>query len=164
LYLELKDTSKCVVGEAYGFSSSYVSDCKPCSKISWKFMFYFMICSYSKLEGTKKEFLKHWGEKHIIPTDDSKNIDWDEVVKKEARGIDDADFGEVQMTMGDTVITEKGVTDKKRFYLPKSLVDKLMDILYGLESQRMKHITRIEVLKKFCKLRHKKTDINITSK
>jgi hypothetical protein len=23
LYLELKDTSKCVVGEAYGFSSSY---------------------------------------------------------------------------------------------------------------------------------------------
>jgi hypothetical protein len=28
------------------------------------------------------------------------------------------------MTMGDTVITEKGVTDKKRFYLPKSLADK----------------------------------------
>jgi hypothetical protein len=64
LYVELKDTSKCVVGEAYGFSSSYVYDCKRCSKIAWKFMFYFMICSYSKLEGTKKEFLKHWGEKH----------------------------------------------------------------------------------------------------
>ena len=28
LYLELRDTSKCVVGEAYGFSSSYVYDCK----------------------------------------------------------------------------------------------------------------------------------------
>jgi hypothetical protein len=28
LYLELKDTSKCVVGEAYGFSSSYVYNCK----------------------------------------------------------------------------------------------------------------------------------------
>ncbi|MFL6319888.1 MAG: hypothetical protein ACJ72Q_05400 [Nitrososphaeraceae archaeon] len=55
---------------------------------------------------------------------DSNNIDWNEVVKKEARGIDDADFGEVQMTMGDAVITEKGVTDKKRFYLPKSLADK----------------------------------------
>jgi hypothetical protein len=64
LYVELKHTSKCVVGEAYGFSSSYVYDCKRCSKIAWKFMFYFMICSYSKLEGTKKEFLKHWGEKH----------------------------------------------------------------------------------------------------
>jgi hypothetical protein len=55
------------------------------------------------------------------------------------------------MTMGDTVITEKGVTDKKRFYLPKSLVDKLMDILYGLEQQRMKHMTRIGILKKSCK-------------
>jgi hypothetical protein len=58
----------------------------------------------------------------IKPAD--RNIDWDEVIKKEARGIDDADFGEVQLTMGNTVITEKGVTDKKRFYLPKSLIDK----------------------------------------
>jgi hypothetical protein len=64
LYLELKDTSKCVVGEAYGFSSSYVFYCNMCSKISWKFMFYFMIHSYSKLEGTKKQFAKHWHEKH----------------------------------------------------------------------------------------------------
>ena len=64
LYIELKRTSKCVVGEAYGFSSSYVYNCKACSKIAWKFMFYFMIHSYSKLEETKKEFVKHWGEKH----------------------------------------------------------------------------------------------------
>ena len=64
LYLELKDTSKCVVGEAHGFSSSYVYSCKRCSKIGWKFMFYFMIHSYSKLERTKNEFVKHWGEKH----------------------------------------------------------------------------------------------------
>jgi hypothetical protein len=64
LYLELRDISKCVVGEAYGFSSSYVSSCKRCFRIGWKFMFYFMIHSYSKLEATKKEFVKHWGEKH----------------------------------------------------------------------------------------------------
>jgi hypothetical protein len=64
LYVELKHTSKCVVGEAYGFSSSYVFDCKCCSKIAWKFMFYFMIHLYSKLEETKKEFVKHWSEKH----------------------------------------------------------------------------------------------------
>ena len=62
LYLELKRTAKCVIGEAYGFSSSYVHNCKMCSKISWKFMFYFMIHSYSKLERTKNEFVKHWGE------------------------------------------------------------------------------------------------------
>ena len=45
--------------------------------------------------------------------DKKKDIDWDYVIKKEARGINDADFGEVQLTIGDTVITEKGVTDKK---------------------------------------------------
>ena len=49
-----------------------------------------------------------------------KNIDWDEVIKKEARGInDDADFGEVQLTIGDTVVTEKGITDKKKILLAK---------------------------------------------
>jgi hypothetical protein len=27
-------------------------------------MFYFMIHSYSKLEGTEKKFVEHWSEKH----------------------------------------------------------------------------------------------------
>ena len=53
---------------------------------------------------------------------DNKNIiDWDVVIKKEARGINDADFGEVQLTIGDTAITEKGVTDKKRFTCQRAL-------------------------------------------
>ena len=52
---------------------------------------------------------------------DEKNIDWDEVVKKEARGIDDADFGEVQLTIGDTVVTEKGIQIKKDFTCQKIL-------------------------------------------
>ena len=45
---------------------------------------------------------------------------------EQEKGIDDADFGEVQLTVGDAVITEKGInnTDKDRFYLPKSLIDK----------------------------------------
>jgi hypothetical protein len=62
--------------------------------------------------------------KSIINTPSDKNVDWDQVVKKEARGINDADFGEVQLTIGDTVLTEKGITDKNRFYLPKNLVDR----------------------------------------
>ena len=41
-----------------------------------------------------------------MPSTDS-DISWDEVVKKEARGIEDADFGEVQLSLGDTVLTEK---------------------------------------------------------
>jgi hypothetical protein len=46
------------------------------------------------------------------------NIDWNEVVKKDTRGID---FEEVQMTMGKTIITEKGITDKKDFTCQKAL-------------------------------------------
>jgi hypothetical protein len=52
------------------------------------------------------------------------NIDCDDVIKKEARGTNDADFGEVQLIMGNTVITEKCIADKDRFYLPKSLIDR----------------------------------------
>ena len=57
----------------------------------------------------------------IVYSANSNNIDWDEVVKKEARGIDDADLGEVQLTIGDTVLTEKGITDKERFTCQKTL-------------------------------------------
>jgi hypothetical protein len=62
--------------------------------------------------------------KSIIITPSDKNIDWNEVIKKEARGINNADFGEVQLTIGDTVITEKGISEKDRFYQPKSLIDR----------------------------------------
>ena len=44
---------------------------------------------------------------------------------EQEKAIDDADFGEVQLTIGDAVIIEKGISnaDKDRFYLPKSLID-----------------------------------------
>ena len=69
----------------------------------------------------------------------SLNINWDEVIKKEARGIEDYDLGEVheeaersreveEEDLGgeieaDTVVTKKGVLDKDKFYLPKNLVE-----------------------------------------
>ena len=55
------------------------------------------------------------------PTFDS-NINWDDVLKKEARGLDDADFGEVHEVEDDFVLTQKGVVHKDKFSLPKSLV------------------------------------------
>ena len=53
----------------------------------------------------------------------SLNINWDEVIKKEARGIEDYDLGEVHEIEADIVITKKGVLDKDKFYLPKNLVE-----------------------------------------
>lgn len=52
------------------------------------------------------------------------NINWDEVLKKEARGIGDYDLGEVDEVQSDTIITKKGLVDKDRFYLPKHLVER----------------------------------------
>lgn len=51
-------------------------------------------------------------------------VPWNEIVKKEVRGINDDDLGEVQQVDQDTVITMAGVTDKITYYLPKSLVDR----------------------------------------
>ena len=53
----------------------------------------------------------------------SKNIDWDDVIKKEARGSDDEDLGEVKETDGDYVIVQKGVINKEKFYIPKNMAE-----------------------------------------
>jgi len=48
----------------------------------------------------------------------SLSINWDEIIKKEARGIEDYDLGEVAEVEGETVVTKKGILDKDKFYLP----------------------------------------------
>jgi hypothetical protein len=52
------------------------------------------------------------------------NVDFTDVIKKEARGINDADLGEVQEVRQDNVITKAGVVDKEVYSIPKNLVEK----------------------------------------
>ena len=52
----------------------------------------------------------------------SNNIDWEDVIKKEARGLNDVDFGEVEGISAEYVITKKGVASKDRFFLPMDKV------------------------------------------
>ena len=47
--------------------------------------------------------------------------DWNEVMKKEARGLNNADFGEVQEVNESIIVTERGSINKEKFYLPKSI-------------------------------------------
>ena len=47
----------------------------------------------------------------------------EEIIKKEARGLGDADFGEVQQVTGEFIVTQKGTVDKDVFYIPQNLVD-----------------------------------------
>ncbi len=49
----------------------------------------------------------------------STDIEWDEVIKKEARGTNDEDFGEVQDIQGNYVLVQKGLINKEKFYIPK---------------------------------------------
>jgi len=44
------------------------------------------------------------------------------VLKKGARGTGDADLGEVKEVSDECVITEKGVIDKDRYYIPKTSI------------------------------------------
>lgn len=56
-------------------------------------------------------------------TSDIGTIAWSDVIKKEARGaVDDSDFGEVQEIGDNYVLTQKGTISKKKFFIPKYLV------------------------------------------
>jgi hypothetical protein len=56
---------KCVVAEAYGFSSSYTNDCAQCARIGNKFSLYYAINFHKKFEENQNRFVKHWNEKHV---------------------------------------------------------------------------------------------------
>ncbi len=58
---------------------------------------------------------------------DSKNIPWNEIIKKEARGINDADFGKIQEVGSDSILTKKGIINTKLFEIPKDLVENYDD-------------------------------------
>jgi stress response protein YsnF len=47
--------------------------------------------------------------------------DWNEVIKKEARGLNDADLGEVQEVNENYVLTQRGTISKEKFCIPKSI-------------------------------------------
>lgn len=52
----------------------------------------------------------------------SQDTTWDDVLKKEAIGIDDCYLGEVQQVKPEAIVTEKGIINKKRYCIPKSLL------------------------------------------
>ena len=57
-------------------------------------------------------------------SDSIDEIDWNDVIGKEARGLGDDDLGEVQEIHGDIVVTKSGIIGKKVYNIPKSLIIK----------------------------------------
>jgi hypothetical protein len=46
-------------------------------------------------------------------------INWNDVIKKEARGNNDEDLGKVQEVKDNYVIVQRGTIEKEKFYIPK---------------------------------------------
>ena len=49
----------------------------------------------------------------------SANIDWNDVIKKEAKGINDFDLGEVQEVSNGLILTQRGIGNKEIFSIPQ---------------------------------------------
>src|SRR5690348_14361560 len=55
---------------------------------------------------------------------DNITINWNNIINRDTRSIDDADLGKVQGLYEPFVVTEKGTINKEKFYIPKSLFEK----------------------------------------
>jgi len=49
----------------------------------------------------------------------SSSIDWNDTIKKEARGSNDEDLGEVQEVTDGYVLVQRGTINKEKFYIPQ---------------------------------------------
>jgi hypothetical protein len=52
----------------------------------------------------------------------SQNAAWYKILKKVAYGIDICDLGKVQQVGTDIIVTEKGIVNKKRYFIPKNFI------------------------------------------
>ena len=57
----------------------------------------------------------------MASTTSGSGIDWNDVTKKEARGSNDEDLGEVQEVGQNYVLVQRGMVNKKKFYIPRDL-------------------------------------------
>ena len=48
-------------------------------------------------------------------------LNWNEIIKKEARSLDDANLGKVQEINETSFIIEKGTKNREKFYIPRSI-------------------------------------------
>ncbi|MDQ4074527.1 MAG: DUF2382 domain-containing protein [Thermoproteota archaeon] len=78
----------------------------------------------------------------------SSDIDWHETMKKEARGINDEHLGEVQEVTNEHVLTQRGIIDKEKFYIPRDKVESFDGAVLRF------NISEEEVLDKYIKDKH----------
>ena len=69
-------------------------------------------------------------------------INWNEVIKREARGSNDEDFGEVQDVSNGYVFVQKGIFNKQKFFIPQEKAESYDgDILrFGISKEEAESI------------------------
>ena len=63
-------------------------------------------------------------------------------IKKEAGWLgDDTDLGELQEVGIEHIVTQKGILDKDKYYIPKNLVDRFEDgvVYFSITNEEAKH-------------------------
>ena len=75
------------------------------------------------------------------------NTAWDDLLNKKASGVDDCDLGEVQEVQEQFIVTEKGIINKKRYYLPKILIAGFDDhiIYFRIMKPESKRYRQVEI-------------------
>ena len=73
------------------------------------------------------------------------NIYWNNTIKKEARGINGEDLGEVQEISNGFVVVQRGTISKEKFYIPQDKAesfngDVLMFRISGDEISKSKYV------------------------
>lgn len=86
--LQILFAETCVVGEAYGYSSSYISECAKCSLLGYEFVTSFMTRSYNQLKENQELFVKHWNQEHAHLTRRRRNPERILMLSRLARPID----------------------------------------------------------------------------
>src|SRR6476660_3798955 len=67
----------------------------------------------------------------MVENNKSRSINWNEVIRHEARGRGDFYLGKVQGLSEPDIVIERGTLNKEKLYIPKSLADRFDgDVLY----------------------------------
>ena len=62
----------------------------------------------------------------MVENNKNGSINWNEVIKQEARGIGDVYLGKVQGLSEPDIVIERGTLNKEKFYIPNLLLTDLM--------------------------------------
>jgi hypothetical protein len=102
---------------------------------------------------SEEEALKKYLKRFDVDASQEKatidDIDWNDVIKKEARGSNDLDLGEVQEVSNGLILVQRGVGNKEFFSIPQYKIEsydgKVLRFAISEEEALKKYLKRFDV-------------------